>query len=162
LLDPVFPDEVAELLDEAAADPQGLVLEITESMIMAEPERVVSILARLKRLGVRLAIDDFGTGYSSLAYLYRLPVDEIKIDKSFISSMAGDLSKSNIVRAAVDLGHSLRLEVVAEGIEDRQTWQLLAALGCDLAQGYYISRPLSPADAERWMKSREGLTESAA
>jgi diguanylate cyclase (GGDEF)-like protein len=152
LIDPAFPDEIDELIEEAGADPRQLVLEITEGVIMSEPERVLQILQRLKRPGVRIAVDDFGTGYSSLAYLHRLPVDEIKIDKSFISAMAGDVSKSNIVRAAVDLGHSLRLEVVAEGIEDSQTWDLLTALGCDVAQGYYISRPLSAPAAEQWME----------
>jgi EAL domain-containing protein (putative c-di-GMP-specific phosphodiesterase class I) len=111
LIDPSFPDEIDELIREAGADPRELVLEITEGVIMSEPERVLQILRRLKRPGVRIAVDDFGTGYSSLAYLHRLPVDEIKIDKSFISAMAGDVSKSNIVRAAVDLDHSLRLEV---------------------------------------------------
>ena len=162
LIDPAFPDEIDELIREAGADPRELVLEITEGVIMSEPERVLQILRRLKRPGVRIAVDDFGTGYSSLAYLHRLPVDEIKIDKSFISAMAGDVSKSNIVRAAVDLGHSLRLEVVAEGIEDTQTWDLLTALGCDVAQGYYISRPLAAAAAEEWMAGWSGRTERAA
>jgi len=162
LIDPAFPEEIDELIREAGADPHQLVLEITEGVIMTEPERVLQILARLKRTGVRLAVDDFGTGYSSLAYLHRLPVDEIKIDKSFISAMAGDVSKSNIVRAAVDLGHSLRLEVVAEGIEDMQTWDLLTALGCDVAQGYYISRPMSAAAAEEWMKGWSGQAQLAA
>ena len=162
LIDPAFPDEIDELIHEAGADPRQLVLEITEGVIMTEPARVMEILARLKRPGVRLAVDDFGTGYSSLAYLHRLPVDEIKIDKSFISAMAGDVSKSNIVRAAVDLGHSLRLEVVAEGVEDTQSWDLLTALGCDIAQGYYISRPLSAAAAEEWMKGWSGRAQVAA
>jgi len=151
LLDPAFPDEIAKLVQAAGADPTALILEITEGGIMSEPERVLGILGRLKRLGLRLAVDDFGTGYSSLAYLHRLPVDEIKIDRSFISSMSGAVSKSSIVRAAVDLGHSLRLEAVAEGIEDSQTWDLLGALGCDLGQGFYVSRPMSAADADRWM-----------
>jgi len=162
LIDPAFPDEIDELTREAGADPHQLVLEITEGVIMTEPERVLQILQRLKRPGVRLAVDDFGTGYSSLAYLHRLPVDEIKIDKSFISAMAGDVSKSNIVRAAVDLGHSLRLEVVAEGVEDAQTWDLLTALGCDVAQGYYIGRPLSAGAAEQWMEGWSGRTHVAA
>ena len=162
LIDPAFPDEIDDLIREAGADPRELVLEITEGVIMTEPERVLQILRRLKRPGVRIAVDDFGTGYSSLAYLHRLPVDEIKIDKSFISAMAGDISKSNIVRAAVDLGHSLRLEVVAEGIEDGQTWDLLTALGCDVAQGYYISRPLAATAAEEWMAAWSGRTERAA
>jgi diguanylate cyclase (GGDEF)-like protein/PAS domain S-box-containing protein len=162
LLDPAFPDEIGRLMQVAGADPTALILEITEGGIMSEPERVLGILSRLKRLGLRLAVDDFGTGYSSLAYLHRLPVDEIKIDKSFISSMSGAVSKSSIVRAAVDLGHSLHLEAVAEGIEDSQTWDLLGALGCDLGQGYYVSRPMSAADADRWMdRWRERALEAA-
>jgi EAL domain-containing protein (putative c-di-GMP-specific phosphodiesterase class I) len=118
---------------------------------MAEPERAIETLGRLRKLGVHLAIDDFGTGYSSLAYLHRLPVDEIKIDRSFVSRMAGASSRANIVRASVDLGHSLRMESVAEGVEDARTWDLLAALGCDTAQGYYMSRPLPSDQVLPWL-----------
>jgi diguanylate cyclase (GGDEF)-like protein/PAS domain S-box-containing protein len=151
LIDPAFPDLVRTLLLEADVQPGWLRLEITEGVIMAEPERAIDTLGRLRKLGVRLAIDDFGTGYSSLAYLHRLPVDEIKIDKSFVSRMAGASSRANIVRASVDLGHSLRLEIVAEGVEDARTWDLLAALGCDTAQGFYISRPMPAADILPWL-----------
>jgi EAL domain-containing protein (putative c-di-GMP-specific phosphodiesterase class I) len=120
---------------------------------MSKPEQAISTLSQLRKLGVRLAVDDFGTGYSSLAYLDRLPVDEIKIDKSFVSAMAGAVSRTNIVRASIDLGHSLRLESVAEGVEDARTWDVLAALGCDLAQGYFISPPLLGDEVLPWLAS---------
>jgi diguanylate cyclase (GGDEF)-like protein/PAS domain S-box-containing protein len=151
LIDPHFPDLVGTLLLEANVQPSWLRLEITEGVIMAEPERAIDTLGQLRKLGVRLAIDDFGTGYSSLAYLHRLPVDEIKIDRSFVSRMAGASSRANIVRASVDLGHSLRLESVAEGVEDARTWDLLAALGCDTAQGFYVSRPLPSDEVLPWL-----------
>jgi diguanylate cyclase (GGDEF)-like protein/PAS domain S-box-containing protein len=156
LLDPHFPDLIGTHLREANVQPSWLRLEITEGVIMAEPERAIETLGRLRKLGVGLAVDDFGTGYSSLAYLHRLPVDEIKIDKSFVSKMAGVTSRANIVRASVDLGHSLRLESVAEGVEDARTWDLLAALGCDSAQGYYISRPMPAEDVVPWLRRWEG------
>jgi EAL domain-containing protein (putative c-di-GMP-specific phosphodiesterase class I) len=150
LLDPGLPERLALLLDEIPAKSRGglqlLSLEITEGVLMADPERAVERLSRLRGLGVRLSIDDFGTGYSSLAYLSRLPVNEMKIDRSFIMGIADDSSKAAIVRAALDLGHNLRLEVVAEGVEDKRTWDLLFALGCDTAQGYYMARPM-PAEA---------------
>jgi diguanylate cyclase (GGDEF)-like protein/PAS domain S-box-containing protein len=156
LLDPHFPDQIGTLLREANVEPSWLRLEITEGVIMTEPERAIETLGRLRKLGVRLAVDDFGTGYSSLAYLHRLPVDEIKIDKSFVSKMAGATSRANIVRASVDLGHSLRLESVAEGVEDARTWDLLAALGCDTAQGYFMSRPIPPEEVPSWLRHWEG------
>jgi EAL domain-containing protein (putative c-di-GMP-specific phosphodiesterase class I) len=106
-------------------------------------------------LGVRLAVDDFGTGYSSLAYLHRLPVHEIKIDKSFVAAMAGKADRSNIVRASIELVHSLQLESVAEGVEDARTWDLLRLLGCDLAQGYFISRPMLAEQVLPWLSSWE-------
>ena len=111
-------------------------------------------LGRLRRLGVRLAIDDFGSGHTSLGYLRRLPVDEVKIDKSFVKAMPTSAADAAIVRAAVDLGHSLGLAVVAEGVEDADTWRTLANLGCDQVQGYYLSHPLPPAAAEEWLRGR--------
>ena len=151
LVDPGFPQLVSRLLSDARAEPSWVRLEITESVIMSKPEQAISTLTQLRRLGVRLAVDDFGTGYSSLAYLDRLPVDEIKIDKSFVSAMAGAVSRTNIVRASIDLGRSLRLESVAEGVEDARTWEVLAALGCDMAQGYFISRPLLADEVLPWL-----------
>ena len=150
LLDAGLPERIAELLQNtrvkthAAHSP--LSLEVTESVLMADPQRAIERLSRLRDLGIRLSVDDFGTGYSSLAYLSRLPVSEMKIDRSFIMGIADDPSKAAIVRAALDLGHNLRLEVVAEGVEDQRTWDLLFALGCDTAQGYFMARPM-PADA---------------
>jgi len=162
LVDPRFPDVVAATLRETQAEPAWLRLEITESIIMSEPERAIETLGRLRKLGIRLSVDDFGTGYSSLAYLHRLPVDEIKIDKSFVSRIAAASSGASIVRASVDLGHSLRLETVAEGVEGARTWDLLAALGCDTAQGFYISRPMAAAGLLSWLAEWERTQERAA
>ncbi|HEY4870933.1 MAG TPA: bifunctional diguanylate cyclase/phosphodiesterase, partial [Candidatus Dormibacteraeota bacterium] len=151
LVDPGFPQLVSTLLRDAKAEPSWVRLEITESVIMTKPEQAIKTLSQLRKLGIRLAVDDFGTGYSSLAYLDRLPVHEIKIDKSFVSAMVGEVSRTNIVRASIDLGHSLRLESVAEGVEDARTWEVLAALGCDTAQGYFISPPLVAEEVLPWL-----------
>jgi diguanylate cyclase (GGDEF)-like protein len=155
LVDPEFPEMIATLLGAAQASPSLLVLEITESLIMTEPERAIDTLSQLRKLGVRLAVDDFGTGYSSLAYLHRLPVHEIKIDKSFVAAITGEANRANIVRASVELGHGLQLECVAEGVEDARTWDLLGALGCDLAQGYFISRPMVADKVLPWLSTWE-------
>jgi diguanylate cyclase (GGDEF)-like protein/PAS domain S-box-containing protein len=166
LVDPGFPQLVSKLLRDAGAEPSWVRLEITESVIMSKPEQAINTLSQLRKLGIRLAVDDFGTGYSSLAYLDRLPVDEIKIDKSFVSAMAGEVSRTNIVRASIDLGHSLRLESVAEGVEDARTWEVLAALACDMAQGYFISRPLLAKEVlpwlAKWKKGPGGAVDQAA
>jgi diguanylate cyclase len=126
-------------------------LEITEGSLLADPERARENLTALRALGVRIAIDDFGTGYSSLNYLQRLPVDELKIDKSFVQRMATDTGAHSIVRAVIDLAHDLGLGVIAEGVEDNQTWEVLAALDCDMAQGYYFSRPLPARNIISWI-----------
>jgi diguanylate cyclase (GGDEF)-like protein len=150
LQDPQLPDQVAELLQNAGALPEHLELEITESTIMADPARALDILTRLNRMGLVLTIDDFGTGYSSLGYLKRLPVSAIKIDKSFVRNMAEDDNDAVIVRSTIELAQNLGLTVVAEGVETQYILDRLAALGCDAAQGYYMSRPM-PADAlTRW------------
>jgi diguanylate cyclase (GGDEF)-like protein/PAS domain S-box-containing protein len=162
LIDPGFPELIATLLGASHAEPSWLRLEITESLIMTEPERAINTLSALRKLGVRLAVDDFGTGYSSLAYLHRLPVHEIKIDKSFVAAMAGEPSRANIVRASVELGHSLQLESVAEGVEDARSWDLLAALACDMAQGYFISRPLIAEGVLPWLARWEQSTGGSA
>lgn len=146
-----LPDIVAELLQEHAAQPGYLRLEITEGSLLADPERARENLTRLRDLGVHIAIDDFGTGYSSLNYLQRLPVDELKIDKSFVQRMATDNGAHSIVRAVIDLAHDLGLGVIAEGVEDIQTWEVLAVLSCDMAQGYYFSRPLPASDVLSWI-----------
>jgi EAL domain-containing protein (putative c-di-GMP-specific phosphodiesterase class I) len=155
LVDPEFPRTVSTLLRDNEVEPSWVRLEITESIIMSKPEQAINTLSQLRKLGVRLAVDDFGTGYSSLAYLDRLPIQEIKIDKSFVSAMAGEVGRTSIVRASIDLGHSLRLESVAEGVEDARTWDVLAALACDMAQGYFISRPLLAEEVLPWLASWE-------
>jgi diguanylate cyclase (GGDEF)-like protein len=149
-----FPDRVIEALRRHSV-PAGLVsFEITESAVMREPERALPVLRRLHEIGVGLAVDDFGTGYSSLAYLRRLPVDEVKIDKSFVLGMGSDLSDLAVVRAIVDLGHSLSLTVVAEGVEEDAVRLQLTEMGCDVAQGFLFSRPLGERRFEAWLRAR--------
>jgi len=152
LQDQRFPDLVARNLERYQCAPANLTLEITESSLMADPARAHEVLTRLHALGVRTAIDDFGTGYSSLAYLKQLPVDEVKIDKSFVLGMgAGDEKDAAIVRSIVAMAHALGKMVVAEGVEDAPTYTLLGQLGCDVLQGYYLSRPLPPSELEQWL-----------
>ena len=129
-------------------------LEITESSIMTDPTRALEILNRLHALGVQLAIDDFGTGYSSMAYLKSLPVDELKVDRSFVKNLRHNQSDTVIVRSTVDLGHNLGLRVVAEGVEDQATWQELATLGCDSVQGFYLARPMPAAELAAWLATQ--------
>ena len=142
LLDLELPDRIAALLAETGVQPEQLELEITESTILADPFRVRQVLARLNEMGLRIAIDDFGTGYSSLAYLKRLPVQTIKIDRSFVMSMCESASDATIVRSTIDLGRNLGLDVVAEGVESQEAWDALRADGCTLAQGYLIGKPM--------------------
>jgi diguanylate cyclase (GGDEF)-like protein len=151
LHDPEIVDMIGTLLKRWGVPPIKLVIEITESSLMADAARAMDVLTRLRNMGVGISIDDFGTGYSSLAYLKRLPVDELKIDKSFVLHMAGDDNDAAIVRSTIGLAHDLGLRVVAEGIEDQATWDLLVALGCDIAQGYYISRPQPAARLGEWL-----------
>jgi diguanylate cyclase (GGDEF)-like protein len=145
LLDLQLPGDVARLLEETGVAPRYLELEITENVVMADPVRTIQVLKALRELGVGLSLDDFGTGYSSLAYLKRLAVDELKIDKSFVMQMANDEDDAVIVRSTVDLALNLGLRVVAEGVEDEQSWRALERMGCEVAQGYYLSKPV-PAD----------------
>jgi EAL domain-containing protein (putative c-di-GMP-specific phosphodiesterase class I) len=152
-LDSQLLDDIPELLAMWRVDPSLLELEITESMIVGDPERARTVLERLNQLGITLAIDDFGTGYSSLAYLKQLPVDEIKIDKSFVLQMSANQNDETIVRSIIDLAHNLDLRAVAEGVEDQTILNRLTALGCDVAQGYHISRPLSADRFEQWMEA---------
>jgi diguanylate cyclase (GGDEF)-like protein len=146
LLDPAFPDTVATALQRAGLPGELLCIEITENTVMADPTRAIEVLHRIRGLGVSTAIDDFGTGYSSMAYLKILPVDEIKVDRSFVRDMATDHSNFVLVESTVDLGHNLGLTVVAEGVEDDSTAGALRDLGCDTAQGYHFARPLTAAD----------------
>jgi diguanylate cyclase (GGDEF)-like protein len=152
LLDLTLPEEVARLLQKWQVDPSQLELEITESTIMADARRALTVLSTLNSMGVGLAIDDFGTGFSSLSYLKRLPVKEIKMDKSFVMKMAMDENDAAIVRSTIDLSHNLGLRVVAEGVETEAIWNQLTTLGCDLAQGYYLNRPVPPEDLEVWLR----------
>jgi len=150
LRDVELPDTISGLLRKHGADAGLLKVEITESDIMLNPRHVMHALERLRALGIRIAIDDFGTGYSSLAYLNLLPVDQLKIDRSLVKEICTDEGTAAIVRATIDLGHSLGLEIVGEGVEDQQTSDRLAGLGCDLEQGYYFGRPMAVEDLERW------------
>jgi EAL domain-containing protein (putative c-di-GMP-specific phosphodiesterase class I) len=152
LLDPGLPDRVAERLAARQLPAGSLVLEVTESAVMADPARALDVLGRLHALGIGLALDDFGTGYSSMAYLKTLPVDELKVDRSFVGQMATSPSDAMIVRSTIELGHNLGLRVVAEGVETQETWEQLLALGCDVAQGYLLGRPMAAADLARWLR----------
>jgi diguanylate cyclase (GGDEF)-like protein/PAS domain S-box-containing protein len=154
LLDFEFPGRVEELLARWEVGRGRLELEITESTMLADPARTKLILDRLSGMGIRLSIDDFGTGYSSLAYLKRLPVDEIKIDRSFVMNMAHDEDDAVIVRSTIDLGRNLGLEVVAEGVETVEAWDKLKALGCTIAQGYYLSPPVAPETLSQWLRAK--------
>ena len=160
LMDPDLPQKFGALLDAHGVPAEALCLEITESAIMDDPARALQTLERLNAMGFHLSIDDFGTGYSSLAYLKRLPVDELKIDKSFVMQMTRDSDDAKIVRSTIDLAHNLGLSVVAEGVETPAVWRTLRSLDCDLAQGYLIGRPM-PGDAfAQWAaqwNDREGL-----
>jgi diguanylate cyclase (GGDEF)-like protein len=161
-LDAQLAIEIPRLLEKWNVDAGLLELEITESMLMLDPGRGQATLERLSRIGLTLSVDDFGTGYSSLANLKRLPVDVIKIDKSFVMDMAIDASDAAIVRSTIDLAHNLGLRVVAEGVESHQAWTQLNELGCDLAQGFYVSRPLPAVDLGRLLHERRANTESDA
>ena len=145
LIDSDLPAHLNRLLIQHRVQPEHLCLEITESAIMDDPNHALQTLEQFHYMGVKMSIDDFGTGYSSLAYLKRLPVDELKIDKSFVMNMQNDSQDEKIVRSVIDLAHNMGLRVVAEGLEDRHAWERLAALDCDLAQGYWIAKPM-PSD----------------
>jgi diguanylate cyclase (GGDEF)-like protein len=155
LMDQELPTKLDRVLQRHQIDPKLIILEITESAIMDDPQRALNTLNRLHGLGVKLSIDDFGTGYSSLAYLKQLPVDELKIDKSFVMNMQSDLQDAKIVRSTIDLAHNLGLSVVAEGVETIKTWKLLEALSCDEAQGYYIAKPMPSDQFAAWVQGWE-------
>jgi diguanylate cyclase (GGDEF)-like protein len=152
LVDETLPDRFAALLQRHRCAAQWICLEITESAVLDDPEHAIRNLERLHALGCRLAIDDYGTGYSSLAYLRRLPVQELKIDKSFVIGMAGDESDALIVRSTIDLAHNLGLSVVAEGVEDDATLERLRIMGCDVVQGYLLARPMGAVETAVWMR----------
>lgn len=150
LLDPEFPDQVTGLIAAYDLPPHRLTLEITESSIMFDQELALHILGRFADMGVRIAIDDFGTGYSSLSYLKKLPVSHLKIDKSFVLDMLENDNDAIIVKATIDLGHNLGLQVIAEGVENAPTLELLKQRGCDAMQGYHINYPLRGEDFAPW------------
>jgi diguanylate cyclase (GGDEF)-like protein len=156
-----LPDEILGLLARNDVLPRQLLLEITESAVMRELDKGLRVMRRLRDAGIRFAIDDFGTGHSSLAQLKALPVDELKIDRSFVRDLEQGTRDDAIVRSAVDLAHSLGLKVVAEGIETPAAWTALMRLGCDYAQGYFISRPLAPEQVGEWINEVNARLASA-
>jgi diguanylate cyclase len=151
LLDLQLPADVSSALIRHGLAPERLQLEITEDTVMSDPVRAQQVLAELKVLGVGISLDDFGTGFSSLAYLKRLAVDELKIDKSFVLHMSEASDDAVIVQSTIELGRNLGLGVVAEGVEDRESWDRLAEFGCDIAQGYFLSRPVPAHDFTAWL-----------
>ena len=153
LHDATFADQIDKRLLEYGIPPRLLEMEITESAIMADPDRAMEILSSLSIMGVRLSIDDFGVGHSSLTYLKKLPVHEIKIDRSFVLNMSDDPDDAMIVRSIIDLGHNQNLKVVAEGVQSQQTLDRLIEMGCDSAQGYFISRPIPADELTRWVSA---------
>jgi diguanylate cyclase (GGDEF)-like protein len=162
LLDRGLAREIERMLSHYELPADALVLEITESMIMSDPDRAVATINHLSSLGARFSVDDFGTGYSSLAYLSRLPIDELKIDRSFVSPMLHDTSDLIIVRSTINLAHDLGLTIVAEGVEDAATIERLGELGCDRVQGYHVSRPLPAAVFADWVQRAESSGSAAA
>jgi EAL domain-containing protein (putative c-di-GMP-specific phosphodiesterase class I) len=151
LRDPAFTDQLTALLAESKVPAARLTLEITEGALMDDPERAIDVLWELRRAGVRLSVDDLGVGHSSLSYLKRLPVHEIKIDKSFVTRMVDDADDEAIVTAVIAMVHKLGMTVVAEGVEDERTLVRLAELGADIAQGYWMSRPVPAAEIAPWI-----------
>jgi len=154
LLDERLAERIAELLAELAIPVNALELEITESVLMTDPDRARTVLEQLRRLGLRIAVDDYGTGYCALAYLRDLPVDELKIDRSFITHITADPRSAAIVRSTIELAHALDLTVVAEGVEQRNALNVLSSFNCDFAQGYHFSRPLTADAFAAWVQAR--------
>ena len=155
MVDTGLPDEVATMLTARHLPPGALQLEITEEFLMADRDRARNILTRLRNSGIAISIDDFGTGYSSLSYLRDLPIDELKLDRSFVFPMADDARAAALVASTIDLAHSLGLRMVAEGVEDDVAYTELARLGCDQAQGHYMSRPVPAAELDIWLNTRD-------
>ncbi|MBK7952136.1 MAG: EAL domain-containing protein [Deltaproteobacteria bacterium] len=155
----VLPERIAAVLNAHGARPEHLRIEVTESVVMTDPARVARLLTRVRDRGVGIAIDDFGTGHSSLAQLQTLPCDELKIDQTFVRGLRAGTANAVIVRTTIEMAHSLGLHVVAEGVEDRPSWNLLAQYGCDVAQGYFLGRPMPPADFLAWLDrfAKEGI-----
>ena len=154
LLDPRFPTEVESLLERWGAPGDQLQLELTERGLIGDVVTAMDVIERICSLGVRISIDDFGTGYSSLGRLVELPIQELKIDRTFVMDMGGDGPGAAIVRSTIDLGHHLGLEVVAEGVETEEQLRELRTLGCDGAQGFHLLRPLPADEVGAWLHER--------
>ena len=160
LVDTDLPKQVASMLAARGVPPGALQLEITEEFLMADRDRARSILTRLRNSGVQISVDDYGTGYSSLSYLRDLPVDELKLDRSFIFPMADDARAAALVASTIALAHSLGLRMVAEGVETDVAYTELTRLGCDQAQGYFMSRPVPAAELDHWLSNRRAVDQS--
>jgi EAL domain-containing protein (putative c-di-GMP-specific phosphodiesterase class I) len=160
LLEADLPVVVAGLLERTGVPATSLTLEITESVLMEDPQRALDVVSELSELGCRVSIDDFGTGYSSLAYLKKLPVDELKIDKSFVLDLPGGNAETAIVRSIIDMAHCLSLSVVAEGVETGEIWETLAVLKCDVGQGFLFARPLPAHELEAWLAAHQSASSS--
>jgi diguanylate cyclase (GGDEF)-like protein len=153
LLDPSLPDTIAGVTASTSVKPEWIIFEITESAIMTDPEGALITVDRLSNMGFELAVDDFGTGYSSLAYLKKMPLTELKIDKSFVEDIQSSENDAVIVKATINLAHNLGLQVTAEGVENEEVLNMLKGYGCDIVQGYHLAKPLSVADFNDWLKS---------
>jgi diguanylate cyclase (GGDEF)-like protein len=157
IMDSQLPDQVAAMTLARGLSPSVLIVEITEDVLVADRHRARTVLAALREMGVRIAVDDFGKGYSSLSYLRELPIDELKLDKSFILTMMDDARATALVVSTIDLAHSLGLEMTAEGVEDEKALRALTDYGCDLAQGYFMSRPVPADEMDAWLSNRTPL-----
>ena len=159
---PALTRHIANTFQNWPLDMERITLEVTEGALMEDPKEAMATLERLRDLGVTLSVDDFGTGYSSLSQLRKLPVQELKIDKSFVLRLDTEPQDQLIVRSTIDMAHGLGLKVVAEGIENLEAWRLLQHWGCNLAQGFYLSRPVAPEDLPETARAladrREELT----
>jgi diguanylate cyclase len=160
LIDQNLPEKIAALFKQHQVTAEAISLEVTESSIMDDPERAEATLHQLSEMGIKIAIDDFGTGYSSLSYLKRLPVNKLKIDKSFVMNMEKNDSDKSIVRSTIDLAHNLNLKVVAEGIENQAAWDLLEKMGCDYGQGYFMGKPMPVNQYADWLKQWQNNTQA--
>jgi diguanylate cyclase (GGDEF)-like protein len=155
IIDAGLPAQIESMAAERGLSPAVLVLEITEDVLVADRDRACQVLATLRDMGVRIAVDDFGKGYSSLSYLRELPIDELKLDKSFIQSMTDDSRATALVVSTIDLAHSLGLDMTAEGVENEDAYRALSDYGCDVAQGFFMSRPVPAAELDAWLAGRQ-------
>ncbi|TFD94821.1 EAL domain-containing protein [Cryobacterium lactosi] len=157
-----FPEEIVRMVTARRLPASALMLEITEDFLMSDRDRARDVLSRLREAGIQIAVDDFGTGYSSLSYLRDLPIDELKLDRSFVSPMADDARAASLVASTIDLAHSLGLRMVAEGVESSVAYDELARYGCDHAQGFFMSQPIPALELERWLAARHALEPGSA